>query len=49
MYVYILQLTNKFWTKTVLNMWVADIKEMYDWLPQSAILKSSAMDPYLQI
>ena len=30
-------------------MWVADIKEMYDWLPQSAILKSSAMDPYLQI
>ena len=35
-----MQLNNKFGSETVFNTWAADVKEMYDWLPQSDILKA---------
>ena len=35
-----MQLHNKFGSETVFNTWAADVKEMYDWLPQSDILKA---------
>ena len=35
-----MQLHNKFGSKTVFNSWAADVKEMYDWLPQTDIIKA---------
>jgi len=35
-----MQLHNKFGSETVFNTWAADVKEMYDWLPQSDILRA---------
>ena len=35
-----MQLHNKFDSETVFNTWVADVKEIYDWLPQSDILRA---------
>ena len=37
LYIY---LRNKFGSETVFNSWAADVKEMYDWLPQNDILKA---------
>jgi hypothetical protein len=35
-----LQLHNKFDSETTFHSWAADVKEMYDWLPQADILKA---------
>ena len=35
-----LYLNNKFGSETVFHSWAADVKEMYDWLPQSDILRA---------
>ena len=35
-----LQLHNKFRSETVYHSWAADVKEMYDWLPQQDIIKA---------
>ena len=35
-----MQLHNKFGSETVFNSWAADVKEMYDWLPQTDIIKA---------
>ena len=35
-----MQLHNKFSPETVFNLWAADVKEMYDWLPQTDILRA---------
>ena len=34
-----LQLHNRFGAKTAHHSWAADVKEMYDWLPQQHIIK----------
>ena len=36
-----LQLHNRFGAKTAHHSWAADVKEMYDWLPQQDIIKVS--------
>ena len=33
-------LNNKFESETVCQFWAADLKEMYDWFPQTDILKA---------
>ena len=35
-----LQLHNRFGAETAYNSWAADVKEMYDWLPQQHIIKA---------
>ena len=35
-----LQLQNRFGPETAYHSWAADVKEMYDWLPQQDIIKA---------